>query len=79
MKELYDKIIQAIGLDKFLHFFVCAFLVMAFSRLFPVGFAAFLVAALGALKEYAFDGKADWKDLVADLAGIVLSVTLLLI
>ena len=79
MKELYDKIIQAIGLDKFLHFFACAFLVMAFSRLFPVGFAAFLVAALGALKEYAFDGKADWKDLIADLAGIVLSVTLLLI
>lgn len=79
MKELYDKIIQAIGLDKFLHFFASAFLVMAFSRLFPVGFAAFLVAALGALKEYAFDGKADWKDLIADLAGIVLSVTLLLI
>ena len=79
MKDLYNKIVQAIGLDKFVHFFACAFLVMAFGRLFPVGFAAFLVTALGALKEYAFDGKADWKDLVADIAGIVISVIIMLI
>ena len=34
MKELYDKIIKAIGLDKILHLFVCAFLALAFGHMF---------------------------------------------
>lgn len=78
MRELYDKIIKAIGLDKILHFFVSAFLTLAFCRLFPVWYAAFLVAALGALKE-TFDAKIDWKDLVADGLGIIVSVIIMLL
>lgn len=74
-----QKIVAKLGMDKIAHFFACAFLTLAFCRLFPVGFAAFLVAALGALKEYAFDGKADWRDLVADGLGIIVSVILVLL
>lgn len=74
MKEIFNKIVESLGTAMIARFFACAFLLMAFSRLFPVGFAAFLVAALCALKECLYDDSVNWKDLLADGLGILLGV-----
>ena len=78
MREIYDKIVKFLGMDKIAHFLACAFLTLAFCRLFPLAFAAMLVAILGVLKEI-FDNEIDWKDLVADGLGIIVSVIIMLL
>lgn len=78
MMNWMQKIVARIGMDKIAHFFGSAFLTLAFCRLFPVIFAAMLVAAAGVMKE-VLDEDFHWKDLVADFAGIVVSVTLMLL
>ena len=79
MKELYDKIIKAIGLDKILHFFVCAFLALAFGHMFHWITGALLTACLGVMKEYLLDKTVDWKDLLADGLGILAGIGILFI
>ena len=64
-------------MDKLAHFFGSAFLTLALGRFIHPGISAGVVLVLGALKE-ALDVKADWKDLLADLAG-VLAATLIMI
>lgn len=78
MKDWIKRVIAKIGIDKIAHFFGSAFLTLAFCRLFPVWDAAFLAAALGALKE-SFDDKVDWRDLLADGLGIIVSVIIMLL
>lgn len=75
------RLIQRIGTDKIAHFAVSAFLCLAAGRFLPFWAGASIALALGIGKEL-YDsrtgGKWDWKDLLADLAG-VLAATLIMI
>lgn len=72
------RITARLGMDKLAHFFGSAFLTLAFCRLFPVIFAAMLVAAAGVMKE-VLDDNFHWKDLMADGLGIVLGVIIMIL
>lgn len=60
------------------HFSVSAFLVLALGRFIHPGISAGVVLVLGALKE-ALDVKADWKDLLADAAGTLTGILILIL
>lgn len=78
MRDLYNKIVKFLGIDRITHFFACAFLTLAFCRLFPVAFAAMLVAVVGVMKEI-LDETIDWKDLIADGLGIILGIIIMIL
>jgi len=73
MKSLL-KIVNSIPRDKLLHFIACYLLVNLLSLFLPNILACLLVLVVGISKE-VYDkisgkGTCDWKDIVADLAGI---------
>ena len=74
--------VQRIGIDKVAHFALSAFLCLAAGLFLPVWAALMTALALGIGKEL-YDartgGKWDWKDLLADMAGTITAVFLLLI
>lgn len=78
MREIYDKIVKFLGMDKIAHFFGSAFLTLAFCRLFPIAFAAMLAATVGVMKE-VLDKNFDWMDLLADGLGIILSIIIMIL
>lgn len=72
------RAIARIGMDKLAHFFGSAFLTLALGRFIHPGISAGVVLVLGALKE-ALDVKADWKDLLADAAGTLTGILILIL
>lgn len=72
------RIIEKIGIDKLLHFFVSAYIVLALALFIHWGIAAAVAILLGVAKEL-IDGQIDWKDLAADALGVCLSVALCLL
>lgn len=76
-KARYQKLIQKVGIDKVAHFFVSAFIVLATSRFLHWAISVCVGLAFGLAKEL-LDKDFNWKDLLADLAG-VLAATLIMI
>ena len=78
----YQRVITKIGIDKIAHFFASAFLVLALNLILPWWISALITVILSFLKEL-LDKKTgtywDWKDIYADLLGIVISVILCLL
>lgn len=76
------ELVLKVGMDKIAHFALSAFLCLAAGRFLPVWAALMTTLALGIGKEL-YDartgGKWDWKDLLADVAGTITAVILLLI
>lgn len=60
--------------DKLAHVFGCAYLVLVLNMFVEVFIACWIVISLAIVKElvdkYLLGGRADWKDLVADVVGI---------
>lgn len=72
------RIIEKIGIDKLLHFFVSAYIVLALTLFIHWGIAAAVAFLLGVAKEL-MDGRIDWKDLAADALGVCASIILCLL
>jgi len=77
MKIIQD-LIEKYGWDKFLHFFVAAWIVSAFS---PLGWGGVLVAtiftaAISFVKEKYLDDKFDKEDIIAALFGCAASIVI---
>lgn len=64
--------------DKLAHAFGCAYLVLVLNMFVEVFVACWIVISLAIIKElvdkYLLGGRADWKDLVADVVGIALGL-----
>lgn len=64
--------------DKLAHVGLCAYAVLALSLFLQVFLAMWIVVVLCIAKElvdkYLLGGRADWKDLVADVIGIGLAL-----
>lgn len=80
--KLLDNFLAKVGVDKILHHVVGALICPLFTFVFILQDAAFdwtavavpvigsaVVLFLSILKEYAFDDKADWMDVVWAMAG----------
>lgn len=70
------------GLDKLHHAVYSLALALAGALLFGVGWGVTLAAVAGVAKELGWDGylgrgKADWQDMVANVAGLVTAWLLL--
>lgn len=80
-----SRIISYLGQDGLLHLLVSLVLCLFLSALMPLWASASITFLVGAAKELAWDGalgkgSVEWKDIVADIAGVligVLSVVLL--
>ena len=77
MKDIYNKFICKIGLDKLLHFFVGAFIVLATGRFLHWTISVCVGLALGLAKEL-LDKDFNWKDLLADVIGVAVGAAILL-
>lgn len=75
MGEFIRRIIVRVGIDKLLHFFVSAYIVLALSLFIHWEIAVAVAFLLGVAKEL-MDGQIDWKDLAADTLGICASIIL---
>ena len=73
-----QRIAARIGMDKVAHFFASAFICLALGKFVHWLIAALVSILLGLVKEL-LDIKFNWKDIVADILGVVLSVIILLI
>ena len=74
--------IQKIGTDKIAHFSISAFLTLGFAYFFPVWVAVVIVTTVGFGKEYIDyknGGKFDWKDIQADMLGIIAATVIQLL
>ena len=64
--------------DKLAHVFGCAYLVLLLQMFVEVFVACWIVISLAIIKElvdkYLLGSQADWKDLVADVAGVALGL-----
>lgn len=70
------------GTDKIAHFSLSAFLCLAVSRFLPIWAAIAITIIVGAWKEICDSktgGKFDWKDIVADMLGIVVATVIQLL
>lgn len=82
IKTSLQKFISKVGKDKILHF-ICAFMITLISGLIFgvfIGLAAGLCASLlkETYDEYRKNGTGwDWKDIIADIIGIVAAMLLL--
>ena len=80
-----SRILSYLGQDGLLHLLVSLVLCLFLSALMPLWASASITFLIGAAKELAWDGAlqkgtVEWKDIVADIAGVligVLSVVLL--
>jgi len=71
-------------IDKYLHFGASFVLTLALSTVLPFGYAAAVVLLIGVLKEiydykHPLTRNADWKDLAADLGGVVAAIPAVLL
>ena len=73
-----QKIVASIGLDKIAHFSVSGLLVFMFDKFLPFLVASILVLTLSVAKE-AVDEKFEWKDLLADILGILVAILIIVI
>ena len=78
LREEIQKAIIRIGMDKIAHFFACAFLTLAIGHFFHWGIAAGVTLAIGLAKEL-MDKNIDKYDLLADAAGVLLGLLILLV
>lgn len=80
-----SRVLSYLGQDGLLHILVSLVLCLFLSALMPLWASASVTFLVGAAKELAWDGalgkgSLEWKDIVADIAGVligVLSVVLL--
>lgn len=80
-----SRVLSYLGQDGLLHLLVSLVLCLFLSALMPLWASASVTFLVGAAKELAWDGalgkgSLEWKDIVADIAGVltgVLSVVLL--
>lgn len=77
-RAFYQKLIQKVGIDKIAHFAVSAFLVLATGRFLHWAISVCVGLAFGLAKEM-LDKDFNWKDLLADVIGVVAGVAILLI
>ena len=77
-RSFYQKLVQKVGLDKVAHFAVSSFLVLALGHFFHWAISAGVALALGLLKEFV-DTPFDKKDLLADAAGILIGIIILIV
>ena len=86
MKKIYNKIANflcSFTSDRYVHFIVCIILVQLVSLLIPFYYAMLIVFILGLSKEI-FDSKQQddtfsFKDLFADILGIIIQGLILMI
>ena len=86
MKKLYNKIANflcSFTSDKYVHFIVCMILVQLIALFIPVLYSMLIVFILGLGKEI-FDSKQQddtfsFKDLFADILGIIIQGLILMI
>lgn len=79
--KLTDKLVQKIGADKLLHFFVAAWIVSE-CKAYGIGvgcIAWITVVILSAIKEKVFDNHVDAKDIFAGALGGFTSLALQII
>lgn len=72
-----ERILNKIGIDGFLHILISLMIVRISAHVMPLWMAVVLAAIIGAGKEFIWDkwlkkGTFDKKDLVCDLAGILI-------
>ena len=72
MGGFIGRIIARIGLDKVTHFALSAFIAVALGRFVHWAIALIVAFLLGIVKEL-LDNKFDWKDILADAAGILIA------
>lgn len=81
MKDILNKIIAFVGVDRFAHFglsgFFCALAAIFSGEAFL--FVAFAVTLAGIVKEVRFDEHPDWWDFVAAEIGVVLAMVAMLV
>lgn len=78
-RKFYQLIVK-IGTDKIAHFFGCAFVVLALGRFIHPLLAVIVAMALAVAKELldaSIGGRFDWRDLLADSLGIIISSLIL--
>ena len=86
MKKLYNKIANflcSFTSDKYIHFIVCMILVQLIALFIPVLYSMLIVFIIGLSKEI-FDSKQQddtfsFKDLFADILGIIIQGLILMI
>ena len=86
MKKLYNKIANflcSFTSDKYVHFIVCMILVQLIALFIPVLYSMLIVFIIGLSKEI-FDSKQQddtfsFKDLFADILGIIIQGLILMI
>ena len=86
MKKIYNKIANflcSFTSDKYIHFIVCMILVQLIALFIPFYYAMLIVFILGLGKEIydskQQDDKFDVKDLLADILGIIIEGSILMI
>ena len=73
-QRLINWFIKTIGVDRLLHFLVCAVVVFTLAQFAPVWVGILVAFVLGIAKEVydaEFGNGADVVDLLADVAGII--------
>jgi len=76
------RVVERVGIDKVAHFSVSAFLTLGIAYFFPVWVAVVIVTTVGFGKEYIDyknGGKFDWKDIQADMLGIITATVIQLL
>lgn len=75
MRDLWNKLITRIGVDRVAHFAVFGLVVAvaAFFGWWPMAGAFVLMTILAAVKELKLDAYPDWWDFVASVAGGLLA------
>jgi hypothetical protein len=79
--KLTDKLVEKVGADKLLHFFVAAWLVAECKSygVVPMLLGFVVVVLLAVVKEYILDNTGDYKDVLCSMLGGVFSILLLIV
>ena len=73
---------QKIGTDKIAHFAISAFITLGVACFLPIWVAVIIATLIGFGKEYIDfkkGGKFDWKDIQADMLGIITATVIQLL
>ena len=79
--KLTDKLVEKVGADKLLHFFVAAWLVSECKSygVAPMLLGFVVVVLLAVVKEYVLDKTGDYKDVLCSMLGGVFSILLFIV
>lgn len=79
-----SRVLSYLGQDGLLHLLVSLVLCLFLSALMPLWASASITFLVGAAKELAWDGtlgkgSVEWKDIVADIAGVLIGTLLVVL